>query len=645
MIERGAASDHSHSTILVPRAELPRQLPLDRRVRRAVHFLAADCERFADLVHESERVGWKELAGRLLWLGRELVALTRFSNGESRWPDVTGRLDWVRQQLLFAVEPALSGIPVSGEEEVLLNELRLIQTAAVRLFQAGDETAVVSPAPVAVAPATVGNGHVLVVDDEPALRAALVRFVKQLGLDVVAAVNGREALKLAREQPPDLVLTDLNMPELDGIGLLRALKKDDRTRDIPVVVVSAQDDLESVVTCLEEGADDHITKPYNSTLLKARVAPLLERKRLRDVERRYLRRVALMTSAAEAVEREAYSPGMLDELRAENDAVARLARVFDRMVMGLRFREERLQRRLRQLRHEVSGASDGHGVLVGDGPETLASGEVFASRYEIRGHLGRGGMGTVYKAYDRELREELAIKVVRPELVAAHPGMVDRLKSEIRLARRISHRNVVRSHDLGEWNGTYFISMELVSGITVADLIDRRGRLSVEATLALGEQLADALATAHELQIVHRDIKPANLLVDEAGVLKVMDFGLARSLEGDRSLTQAGFVVGTPQYMAPEQLLGGLTDARSDLFSVGIVLFECLSGRTPFLDESPAPIAAGFAENRIPRLGQIVPDVPAGLEAIVHRLLEIRPTRRPQSAKELGRQLRELEHT
>jgi serine/threonine protein kinase len=177
-------------------------------------------------------------------------------------------------------------------------------------------------------------------------------------------------------------------------------------------------------------------------------------------------------------------------------------------------------------------------------------------------------MGVVYRAYDMEVGEAVAIKTLRPELGGLDPTLLDRFKQELRLARRITHRNVVRTYDLGEVDGVYYITMELVRGVTVAALIREAGRLAVPATLTIGKQVCRALEVAHEEGIVHRDIKPQNLLVDPSGFLKVMDFGIARLAErpvGGGQLTAAGVVVGTPQYMAPEQLFGEPVDGRSGL--------------------------------------------------------------------------------
>ncbi len=481
----------------------------------------------------------------------------------------------------------------------------------------------------------------------PRSRRALSRLLERLGYEVAVAEHGRAALEIAERQSLDLILTDIAMPELDGFELLRRLKAGDRTRDVPVIVVSGVGDLESVVRCIEQGAEDHVTKPFESVLLQARIRASLERKRMRDLELAYLRRVGQLSAAAEAVEREAYEPGSLDAVASRNDELGRLARVFDRMVSGLRSREERLQRRLGHLRHEMQQARGGTsgGVAAVSEESPFASGQVVAGRYEILGELGKGGMGMVYHARDRELGEEIALKVIRRNLVARDSSLVERLKSEIRLARRISHRNVVRAHDLGEWQGIYFLTMEYVKGITVDELLNTRGALTIESTLAIGTQLAEALAVAHEQQIIHRDIKPANLLVDEEGYLKVMDFGLARPAEGSSRVTLAGMVVGTPGYTAPEQHLGGAVDARSDLFSVGVVLYECLTGRPPFDAGSPMAVVDRVLEGRPRPIRELVPQVPPALAALIHRLLQREPENRIGSARDLSEQLSQIGQT
>jgi len=356
-----------------------------------------------------------------------------------------------------------------------------------------------------------------------------------------------------------------------------------------------------------------------------------------------LRRVAELTNAARAVENETYQPGTLAQLGAADDELGRLARVFDRMVTGIRARESELRHRLTDLKRDIerSRASVAMATPVVE-ESALAPGRVVADRYEILELIGSGGMGVVYRAQDRDLGEEVAMKVMRKELLG-DATLVERLKTEIRLARRITHPNVVRIHDFGEWDGLYFLTMEHVRGITVRALLDTRGRLSVASTLAIGAQLAAGLAVAHEQQVLHRDIKPANLLVDESGVLKLMDFGVARLIETSREITSHGAFVGTLRYIAPEQLMGGAVDARSDLFAVGVVLYECLTGLPPFEASLPMALAARMIDGPPIPVLSIIPDVPPALAALVERLLQFEPDARVQTAAELAEQLREIQ--
>jgi serine/threonine-protein kinase len=235
----------------------------------------------------------------------------------------------------------------------------------------------------------------------------------------------------------------------------------------------------------------------------------------------------------------------------------------------------------------------------------------------------------------------VAIKTLLPSLMTDDTA-VARFKDEIRLARRLTDRHIVRTHDMGEWGGVYYLTMELVEGLTLRALLDTRGRLAVPAVLAIASQLARSLEVAHEYGVIHRDIKPQNLLLDAAGVLKVMDFGIARLVERSAAITEVGMVVGTPTYMAPEQLMGEGVDGRSDLYSAGVVLYECLTGRLPIeantivtlvarlLSEEPAPILTAN------------PDVPAPLAALVMRLLAKKPDERIQSAELLSLEIARL---
>jgi eukaryotic-like serine/threonine-protein kinase len=270
-----------------------------------------------------------------------------------------------------------------------------------------------------------------------------------------------------------------------------------------------------------------------------------------------------------------------------------------------------------------------------NGMAVLEPGQLLAARYEIKAILGVGGMGMVYKAIDRELGDVVAVKTLKPDMIQHDPAALDRFRSEIRLARRISHRNVVRTHDIGESGGLYYITMEFVEGKSLKELIVSRGRLPAAAVLPIAKQLCRALDVAHEAGVIHRDIKPQNMVVEPDGVLKVMDFGIARMAQRTEGHTQAGMVVGTPEYMAPEQLLGDDIDARADLYAVGVVLYESLTGRLPHIADTPISLIAKVLDETPTAPRTMSDDIPASLSDIVMRTLAKDRGSRPQSASEL----------
>ncbi len=267
----------------------------------------------------------------------------------------------------------------------------------------------------------------------------------------------------------------------------------------------------------------------------------------------------------------------------------------------------------------------------------LQPGVLFGGRYEILGVLGQGGMGAVYKARDRELDRLIALKVIRPEL-ATDPAILQRFKQELILARNITHKNVVRIYDLGEAGGIRFISMEYVDGEDLRTLLRHRGKLSPQEAIAVVEQVCRALDSAHSEGVIHRDLKPQNIMRDKHGRVVVMDFGLARSL-GDSGMTQTGAVVGTLEYMSPEQALGTTLDQRSDIFSVGLIFYELLTGKAPY--EADTAIASLMKRTRedAPSASDVEASVPKSLSAIVSRCLEREPANRYHSAVELLQQL------
>ena len=485
---------------------------------------------------------------------------------------------------------------------------------------------------------TVRPARILVVDDQEDNRAVLERRLQRQGHAVECVGGGHAALAQVRTASFDLVLLDVLMPDLNGLAVLERLKADPATRDIPVIMISALDDVASVVRCIERGAEDHLPKPFDPVLLRARIGACLEKKRLRDVELEYLREVGRVIQAATAVEAGTYAGGDLAEVAHRGDELGRLARVFDAMADQVRARERRLKDQVEALRQEIADATR---AAPSDAPRaapTLPSGTLLADRYEIRAEIGSGGMGMVYRALDRQLNEQVAVKTLRAETLL-DPGVLERFKSEIRLARHISNKHVVRTHDIGEHGGVYYLTMEYVEGITVRSLLDTRGRLGVAPTLAIASQLAQSLAAAHEQGVIHRDIKPQNLLLDANGVLKVMDFGVARLQGHQTHLTEVGTLVGTPSYMAPEQLLSEDFDERADLFSMGVVLFECLTGRLPFEGTTIVSIIAHLMRDEAPSPSALNPEVPAHVSAMVLQLLAKEPAGRPSSASDVVQRL------
>jgi len=267
----------------------------------------------------------------------------------------------------------------------------------------------------------------------------------------------------------------------------------------------------------------------------------------------------------------------------------------------------------------------------------LQPGVLFGGRYEILSVLGQGGMGAVYKARDRELDRLIALKVIRPEL-ATDPAILQRFKQELILSRNITHKNVVRIYDLGEAEGIRFISMEYVDGEDLRTLLRRTGKFSPKEAIAVVEQVCRALDSAHSEGVIHRDLKPQNIVRDKNGRIVVMDFGLARSL-GDAGMTQTGAIVGTLEYMSPEQALGSTLDQRSDIFSVGLIFYELLTGKAPY--EADTAIASLMKRTRedARSASDVDASVPKSLSAIVGRCLEREPANRYHSAVELLQQL------
>jgi HD-GYP domain-containing protein (c-di-GMP phosphodiesterase class II) len=266
--------------------------------------------------------------------------------------------------------------------------------------------------------------------------------------------------------------------------------------------------------------------------------------------------------------------------------------------------------------------------------KTLSRGTLVASRYEVLASIGRGGMGAVYKAHDRVLDEGVALKVLRPE-IAADPEMTRRFQSEIKLARKVTHRNVCRIHEYGQDGDLAYISMELISGTDLKEVVRVQGGLMADGAFDVALEILAGLQAIHDVGIIHRDLKTQNILIDSRGLVRLLDFGIAK--EGGSQLTATGMIVGTPEYMSPEQARGERIDQRSDIYAFGIVAYELFAGRVPFTGENAMAVLYQQV-NEPPRLDD--PAFPPAVVDVLRRALAKDPKQRYASVRELGEALR-----
>jgi serine/threonine protein kinase len=263
------------------------------------------------------------------------------------------------------------------------------------------------------------------------------------------------------------------------------------------------------------------------------------------------------------------------------------------------------------------------------------------SRYQVLKELGRGGMGIVFQAHDKQLNEAVAIKILSP-LLSNDAEAVERLRREVSAARRITHINVIRIHDISETKGLQYVSMEFFNGRSLKDYIRSRGVLPQQEALDISLQIADGLEAAHRQGVIHRDLKSQNVLINASNQVKIIDFGLAHTthLQG---MTATGLIMGTPEYMAPEQVAGRKVDERADIYSLGVILYELFTGRVPFTGDSA--IAVGFRQMKEqpapPR--QWNPDLPEAIERVILKALEKEPLRRYSEVTELKADLEQTQ--
>ena len=271
----------------------------------------------------------------------------------------------------------------------------------------------------------------------------------------------------------------------------------------------------------------------------------------------------------------------------------------------------------------------------------LSRWSTFAQRYDVIEELDKGGMGKIYRVHDKKIDQEVALKLLRPE-IASDQETIKRFKNELKLARNISHRNVCRMYDLGEEGYTYYITMEYISGENLKSLIRRTEKLTIGKAIAIAKQACDGLAEAHRLGVIHRDLKPGNIMIDNEGNACILDFGIARSLR-TKGMTGAGILIGTPEYMSPEQVDGKEVGQSSDIYSLGIILYEMVTGKVPFKGDTPISVAVKHKTEKPEEPREINPQISEDFNRVILKCLDKDKNKRYQSADELFADLSKIE--
>jgi CheY-like chemotaxis protein len=438
-----------------------------------------------------------------------------------------------------------------------------------------------APSPEPVRP----GGEIFVVDDNANNLGLLTRILREAGHVVRVANGGRRALEAVRRKPPELILLDLNMPDLDGRAVCAQLKADPRTERVPIIFLSALDDPDEKVNAFRLGGVDYVTKPFHVEEVLARVDAQLRLARLR----------ALLEERNR-------------ELSASNAELLAWKRQADRIFATLA---------------EVL-------------PGTRLDG-----RYEVGERLGAGGAAVVYRAIEVATGRAVALKVLRPQPGGDRRRDEERVAVEGLSAVRIRHPSAVSVLHAGVTAaGIAYLAMELLRGRTLAEELAAAGPLPLERAARIFLPVCEALVEAHAAGVVHRDVKPSNIFLhrgEHGEVVKVLDFGIARLAEAepDRTTT-VGRLAGTPAYMSPERLLGQPAGGAADVYGVAMALYETLSGRLPFTlaeEASSASLVVTFLDAAPQSLAGLRPELPGELAALVMRGLEKQPARRPAMAE------------
>jgi CheY-like chemotaxis protein len=459
--------------------------------------------------------------------------------------------------------------------------------------------------------------RIVLVEDSESVRRFAVQLLTRKGFEVSEYPDGSAALEEVLKNPPELVLSDIQMPHMDGLELTRRLREKYDKRKLPIILVSVLSEEEDIVAGFEAGANDYLIKPYRTAELMAKVSVLMK-------EGEFLRRPtepelpmdgpggqapgAAVTAAAAPTDA---GPSAAPPAEATDDT-----QVHDQTARGL---------------HAESTSSTTTIAAGGPGQPCY-----FFDQYVVTGEYGRGGMGTVYRAVRRHDNLPVALKVLAPRL-SENRTAIARFLREIRVLSSLESPHVVKVLDHGYDAGRYFLVMEAVEGDALDRIVLRDGPLPEAEAARIFRQTCQALQDLTDQGLVHRDVKPANIIRrNDDGLVKLVDFGLAKHENEASALTETGYALGTSFYVAPEVIEGAKADARSDLFAVGVSLFETLTGRRPFPGVVPYQIFKRIVSGPQPDATEFRAGLSPGLLAILNRLLARKPEERYQRGADVA---------